>query len=66
MGDMANDAYDRLFDELHFDDSDCEQVCHRCGAEGLHWEWERDAWRLADVEGTIHHCVPNAEGFDAL
>ncbi len=64
MGDMADDAYDRLFDDLEFEEQGV--TCQRCGEGGLHWEETDRGWRLYNEDGDRHTCESPEEGFNAL
>ena len=69
MGEMADDALDRLFDDYEdFEDGgDRAVTCNRCGEEDLHWETiDDERVVLSDEDGRPHRCKPDADGMEAV
>jgi hypothetical protein len=64
MGELADEAIDRLFDDYDGGYDEQDITCKRCGADELYWEEARGEhnekrWVLMEYNGSVHVC-PNA------
>lgn len=77
MGEIADDHYDRMFDEdngygddeygsYEFRAAPRRPVCSRCGSRAVRWHHTGERWALLGDDNKIHTCgrVATADDFE--